>query len=154
MTSALSVVAAILTGLLAGLSLDRTVVAMPAWRHVGVEAWASCSRHADLGRGLVLYPLLGLGAPIMSVATAVAFVAESGPSGGSLPVYGAAIVSFGHALATGRAAPNMARVGRTEDSSELQRAFHQFERWQAVRAGLQVLAFALSLWALVALLGS
>jgi len=38
-----------------------------AWRKVGPEAWAAFSREADLGTGLVVYPLLGVGAPLPGV---------------------------------------------------------------------------------------
>ena len=41
--------AAILDGFLAGGNVDRIIVQMPAWRRVGVRAWAEYSRKADLG---------------------------------------------------------------------------------------------------------
>jgi hypothetical protein len=59
MTIVLATLAVLANGLLAGLSVDRSVVAMPAWRWVGVRGWAAFSRRADLGNGLVLYPLRG-----------------------------------------------------------------------------------------------
>jgi len=42
---------ALLDGLLAGSTVDRFVAGLPAWRQVGVVAWADYSRHADLGYG-------------------------------------------------------------------------------------------------------
>lgn len=78
MTVVLASLATLVGGLLAGLSLDRSLVALPAWRRLDVEAWAVFSRHADLGRGLVLYPVLGVGGPLLSVATAFAYVVETG----------------------------------------------------------------------------
>jgi hypothetical protein len=42
-------------------SLARTLVEMPAWRHLGPEAWAAFSRSADLGNGEIMYPLAGIG---------------------------------------------------------------------------------------------
>jgi hypothetical protein len=50
----LAVVATVFSGALAGLSIDRMVVALPAWRRVGLLGWANFSRHADLGNRLVL----------------------------------------------------------------------------------------------------
>lgn len=38
----------LLDGLLAGSTVDRFVAGWPAWKHVGVNAWAEYSRHADL----------------------------------------------------------------------------------------------------------
>jgi hypothetical protein len=151
---ALAVLTVLANGLIAGLSLDRSFVALPAWRQVGVEAWAAFSRHADLGRGMLLYPVLGLGGPLLAMATAVAFIVESGPASAVIPVFGSVALSVGHVLATARAGPNMLRVRRTNDGVELERAFTGFEHWQAVRAVLQVLAFGSSTWALVAVLGS
>ncbi len=54
--------AIVLTGLLAGISLDKALVQLPARRRMGVVAFAGFSRANDLGNGLVLYPLLGVGA--------------------------------------------------------------------------------------------
>jgi hypothetical protein len=153
-TVTLAVLTVLANGLIAGLSLDRSFVALPAWRRLGVEAWAAFSRHADLGRGIVLYPVLGLGGPLLGIATAVAFIVESGPAAAVVPVLGSVALSFGHVLATTRAGPNMLRVRHSEDAALLERAFAGFERWHAVRAVLQVLAFGVSTWALVALLAA
>lgn len=151
MTLLLAALACVAGGLLAGLSLDRSVVALPAWRLVGVEAWATFSRHADLGRGLVLYPLLGLSAPLLTLATAVSFALSNASSSAALPVYLAVVLSVGHVGATARAAPNMARVRQTDEPGELRNAFARFERWQAIRAVLQLAAFGANVWALVSL---
>jgi hypothetical protein len=152
MTIVLGVLAVLANGLLAGLSLDRSLVAMPAWRRVGIQAWATFSREADLRRGLVLYPLLGIGAPILSIGTAASFWAGTAQPVAALgSLAGAAALSIAHVLATTQAAPNMAKVGHLDDADGLWEAFGAFERWQAVRATLQVLTFGASVWALVVL---
>ena len=51
------VVAATVVGGLFGSLLDRALVATPAWRHLGVQAWVDYSRHADLGPGKIAYPI-------------------------------------------------------------------------------------------------
>jgi hypothetical protein len=155
MATMLAVLAVLANGLLAGLSLDRFIVALPAWRRVGVRGWAVFSRHADLGNGLVLYPLQGIGGPLLSIATAVAVWLGPSPSDAILPVATMALLSVAHVVATARGAPNMAKVHRLSEDDEagLRAAFAAFERWQAVRATLQVLTFATSVWALVALAG-
>jgi hypothetical protein len=156
MTILLATLAVLINGLLGGLSLDRSLVALPAWRRVGVRGWAAFSRHADLGNGLVLYPLLGIGGPLLSIATAVAYwLGPSGP-GAAAPVAAMVLLSIGHVVSTARAVPIMARVGRLTDDDEagLHEAFARFERWQTVRVTLQVLAFGASVWALVAFVGA
>jgi hypothetical protein len=61
-TFILLIAATFMGGLLAGGNVDRAFVAMPAWEQMGAIAWEQFSRHADLGNGLVLYPLEAFGA--------------------------------------------------------------------------------------------
>lgn len=89
---------------------------------------------------------------MVSAATAVSFIAQSGPAAAALPVYAAMLLSVDHLSATARAARQMLRVRRTDDRGELDKAFAGFERWQAIRASLQVVSFGANVWALVALL--
>jgi len=55
-TLGLVVAATVIGGLFSSL-LDRALVATPAWRHLGVQAWADYSRHADLASGKIVYPI-------------------------------------------------------------------------------------------------
>lgn len=118
MTIVLATLAVLANGLLAELSLDRSLVAMPAWQRVGVRGWAAFSRRADLGNGLVLYPLLGIGGPLLSIAIAVTFALGSSVPSAAVPVAIAVVLSIAHVLGTVRAAPAMARVGRLTDDDE------------------------------------
>jgi hypothetical protein len=38
---------------------------------LGAEAWAACSRHADLENGFVAYPLEALGGALLIISAAV-----------------------------------------------------------------------------------
>src|SRR3954470_20176450 len=58
----LIILALLVSGFLAGTNIDRALVLMPAWQQVGVSAWAEFSRHANLGNGLIVYPLAGFSA--------------------------------------------------------------------------------------------
>jgi hypothetical protein len=151
-TRRLVVAATALGGILAGGSLDRSAVQLPAWRRVGPVPWAVFSREADLGNGLIWYPLPGLGAPLLSIAAALAVRSDrAAPRSGAAPAYAAAVLSVGHVLATTRAAPSMLGVRRLgDDADALRGALARFERRQAVRASLQALTFAANLWSLVA----
>ena len=60
-------------GLLAGGNVDRAFVAMPAWEQVGPIAWGQFSRQADLGNGLLLYPLEAFGTTLLALAAAISF---------------------------------------------------------------------------------
>src|SRR2546430_4022751 len=70
--AALLIAAAIANGLLAGASLDKVLVQLPARRKIGLHAMAEYNRATDLGPGLILYPALGLGAPLLTIAAAMA----------------------------------------------------------------------------------
>jgi len=63
--------ASLANGLLAGGDVDRWLVGMPAWRSVGILAWANYSRSADLDNGFVLYPILAIGRARASRGAAV-----------------------------------------------------------------------------------
>jgi hypothetical protein len=104
----------------------------------------------------VLYPILGLSAPILSIAAAIWYVAAgSTPSSAVIPLVGGAILSIGHVVATSQAAPNMLRLRRVADDPQaVEQSLTGFERWQTVRAVLQAAAFGAILWSLVALLGT
>jgi hypothetical protein len=151
-TEILAVLAVVTGGLAAGMTVDRSIVALPAWRHLNVEAWAAFSRYADLGNGLYLYPAVGVSTWLLSMATAVVYTVQAGPSEAAAVVYAAAVVALIPVFATTRAVPNMLKVRHTDDDAQLMTAFAGFQKWNNVRAVGQTLGFALNVWALVLLL--
>ena len=70
-TQLLLAAATFLTGMLAGGVVDRVVVGGPAWQELGAQAWAQYSRLADLGTGLVAYPIEGIGSTLLTLAATV-----------------------------------------------------------------------------------
>src|SRR5437016_6105594 len=81
---ALLAVALILNGLLAGASLDKAITQLPARRKIGLRAMAEYHRATDLGPGLFWYPILGLGAPLLTLAAAVALLQGGDVSSGAI----------------------------------------------------------------------
>ncbi|SRR6266567_147914 len=137
---------------LSGSGIDRALIEMPAWQHVGALAWAAFSRWADLGtNGLFLYPFEKIGGTVFSVAAAIIFFVNRRnlPRAGALPIYGAALFALSSLLATTQAAPLMMSTAHISDPIGLQRALNGFEFWEAIRAGVQALTFCGNLWALV-----
>jgi hypothetical protein len=134
-TSLFLIVAALLLGSLAD-SLGRTLVEMPAWRHLGAEAWAAFSRRADLGNGAVMYPLVGIGGTVMILAAAIAFrLSPRRPLSVAIPLYVAALMAICVMLTTTQAAPIMLSLHRIGDRpAALQQAFEGFYRWDSIRA--------------------
>jgi hypothetical protein len=146
----LLVLATAMNGLLSGLNVDTALVKLPARRRIGAVAYATFARSNDLGNGLVIYPLLGIGAAFLAVlATVVAFASHSLMEL-TLPLSLASLLSLLHTAATARAAPVMLSIKEAPDEEALLTAkLDRFARWHAVRAVLQVLAFFMLLWSLV-----
>jgi len=141
----------VLTGIIAGASLDRVVVQLPGFRQVGLQAWAAFSQQADLGNGLFWYPALGVGSTILCILAGIVFRRDkAAPTSAAFPIYGAAVAAGLGLLATTQAAPHMLglREIHPDDLPRLQEAFDGFVRWHLVRALLQLLAFVLSVWSL------
>ncbi len=148
-TRGLILTATALGGIAAGTSFDKSIVQLSAWRRLGAAPWATFSRKADLGNGLIWYPPLGIGTMFFNLAAAVAVRRDrTVPPSVAVPTYAAALLAIGHMLATARAAPNMLSVRRTDDPGSLEEALDGFTRWQAVRTGLDALLFAANLWSL------
>jgi hypothetical protein len=146
------ITAFLLGDLVAG--FGRPLVENPAWRHVGVKAWAEFSRAADLGNGKIVYPVEGIGSALLIAAAAVSFrLSSHRPLSAAIPIYGAVLMQVGGLLMTTQAAPIMLSVARLEDDPVvLQRAFDGFARWGDLRAVFGFLGDCAALWALVAIL--
>jgi hypothetical protein len=146
----LLVLATATNGLLAGLNVDTALVKLPARRRIGVRAYAIFARGNDLGNGLVVYPLLGIGAVLLTVlATAIAFISHA--RGEVVPLLSfATLLSVLHTFATTRAAPIMLSLKNApDDEASLSAKLDRFAHWHTVRATLQVVTFFLLQWAIV-----
>lgn len=146
----LIVIATALNGMLAGGSLEGSLVKLPARRRIGVVAYATFARGNDLGNGLVVYPVWAVSAALLTfIATIVAYV-EQQSTGLVVPLTIASLTSVGHFLATSQAAPVMLSLRHTPDDEAILTAkLDKFERWSAVRTTLQVLTFFVLMWALI-----
>jgi hypothetical protein len=137
-------------GLLAGANTDTALVKLPARRRIGAVAYATFARGNDLGNGLVVYPLLGIGAVLLTVLVTVVAYIERSPIEVLLPLSIASLLSLLHTFATTRAAPVMLSIkDAPDDQAILTAKLDRFARWHAVRATFQVLTFFVLLWALV-----
>jgi hypothetical protein len=149
--------ATLLHGILAGVTIDRGLVGLPAWHEVGVVAWANYGRAADLGNGLVLYPALAIGGALFSLGAAVSLIWQpKRPPSVAIAVYLAAGLALGGLVLTFKAAPFMLSLRRTGngDLIHLQQAFDGFWFWSAIRGVMQVMAFAGNLWSLAEVMRS
>ena len=149
-TSALVLAATAANGLLAGASLDQSIKQLPARRRIGVIDYSAYSRASDLGNGIAFYGTLGVGAAALTIAAAVSAHRHEPQSRRTPPLYAAAGLAVLHSLATTRAAPTnfSQRKVPQDDETALAKIFDRFERWQTVRAALQVLNVGAMLWTL------
>ncbi len=151
-TGMLILAATVVSGLF-GSILDRALVATPAWRDLGVQAWADYSRHADLQAGYIVYPTGGILCWALVFASALAYrLDRSAPRQAGPPLYLAAVGAVGAILTTIVAAPVMMRVGQLSDTdtAALHDAFQTFTLWGVyLRGGCFAAIFVCSVWALV-----
>jgi hypothetical protein len=132
-------------------ALNRTLIEMPAWRHIGVSTWAAFSQWADLGPGLILYPSEAIGNTIFTLLAAVIFFLNRRRMARSLalPISAAVLCMLGILLATTQAAPTMLSTPHLHDLTSLQQAFNRFDFWDGVRAVFIVCYGVANLWGLV-----
>ena len=149
-TQLLLVAATLLTGLLAGGVVDRAIVGGPAWQELGAQAWAQYSRLADLGAGLLAYPIEGVGSTLLTLAATIShYVESSRVRGVTGPLYCAAAFSAAGLLLTARAAPIMLGLPALQTQPAVQKAFDQFLLWGLfLRGSADVLCFVALVWAL------
>jgi hypothetical protein len=149
-TRLLLAAATLISGILAGAVFDRVVVGSPAWHALGAEAWEQYSRRADLGAGLVAYPVEGIGATLLIVAAAVSHYFDGGGRRGiAIPLIFAVVFSLIGLLFTVKAAPIMLALATPQAPAALQRAFDEFFFWGLYcRGAADTLAFVASVWAL------
>lgn len=148
-TLVLIVFATALNGIAAGASLDQAIKQLPARHRIGVVAYSTYSKGADLGNGVPWYVSIGIGAVVLTIGAAIAALSQQIALETALPVYVAVVLSILHSLITSQAAPTMFSQRRHEnDEAALTKVFNRFARLHAFRALLQVVTFATLLWAL------
>jgi hypothetical protein len=133
----------VLTGLMAGGSVDRYIVQVPAWRHMDVLTWADYSRFAEFGNGLYLYPFEVLGSFILLfTTTTVVLMDKSRFRHIAWSVHLAAIFSTIGLVFTFFSFPIMLGIQTMGNNrAEMQAAFEKFHFWGLLRAVAQVLSF-------------
>jgi hypothetical protein len=148
-TRLLLVAATLVSGILAGGIVDRAVVGGSAWHELGAEAWVAYSRRADLGTGLVAYPVEAIGATLLIfAATLSSYFGRDAPRRVALPLYCALALSAAGLLLTAKAAPIMLGLATPQPAAAAQRAFDEFFVWGLyLRGAADTLAFAALLWA-------
>ena len=151
LTFILILAATVVTGLLAGASLDKALVQLPARHRLGIVAFAAFSRANDLGNGLIVYPAFGISAALLTILATTAAFLQGTPLAHSYLLYISALLAVLHSFTTARAAPNMLSLRRPAiDEATLAETFNRFAKWHNVRTTLQLLNFIMLVLAAVA----
>ncbi|MBO0756901.1 MAG: hypothetical protein J2P54_13655 [Bradyrhizobiaceae bacterium] len=134
---------------MAGSVEDRVFVGGPAWHALGPEAWLQLSRHADLGTGLIVYPIEGIGSTLLITAAAVStFVDGTRRLRKTFALYCAVAFSVAGLLLTVKA-PIMLNLSKSQSTASIQTAFDEFLTWGLYfRGSADILAFVALVWAL------
>lgn len=142
--------AIILLGLLAGVDVDRYIVQFPAFDHMDLGTWAEYSRHADLGNGLLLYPVEAIGSFLLLLAASIIMLLNKDTFKTiSVPLLTAVILAASGLLFSTFAAPVMLGVRDLGNDTELLRqAYASFYFWGFFRAIVQTLSFFAAVWTL------
>jgi hypothetical protein len=149
----LFLIAIAFNGILTGASLDQSIKQLPARHKIGLITYTKYSQAADLGKGIWFYAILGIGFALVTIASAVSAYIYGLNMNISMPLYVAAALAILHSLVTTQAAPiNFSQRKVDHDEEALKNVFNRFERWQTVRAILNVLIFSFMLWALYELI--
>jgi hypothetical protein len=142
--------ACIFTGLLAGENLDRYIIQVPAWHHLNILNWLEYTRRADLGNGLLFYPLEAITGFILLLTSSVIVVIDRNVfKHAAFPVYTATLLAAIGLILTFFAAPILLSLRTMGNNPVLaQEAFDRFHFFGLFRAIAQVLSFFVCVWAL------
>jgi len=143
------VVALVANGMLAGATLDQAIKQLPARHSIGIAAYSAYSRAADLSNGVPWYAGLGVGTTLLTLTAVVIGLRSTPTTRTRVALWSALIATFGHMAVTAVAAPlNFSQRDATSEAA-LTDVFDSFERLNALRAALQVVALSAMAWALL-----
>lgn len=142
--------ASILAGIVAGGDIFRYFIEVPAWRHLDINDWVQYSRHADLGNGIILFPLEAFSVAVLLIIPGILLMRDKTiHTRARLPIFLAAVFAVAGLLLTFMAAPFMLGLRSAGNEPQvLQYTFDQFHFWGAWRAVVQVLSFFCCIWAM------
>jgi hypothetical protein len=138
-----------LTGILCGASLDQSIKQLPSRHRLGMTAFSSYAKAADLKNGVLWYSILGIGSALTSIAVALVWKNELGIM---IPIYLAALFAICHSVCTMLAAPIYFKQKNVHDENSLQILFNKFEFISAIRSAFITLNFLCFIWAVATIL--
>jgi hypothetical protein len=142
----------VINGILAGGSVIRSLVELPAWKRINLSGFYEYACAADLGRGLILYPSIGIAAAVLVVLVTIDGYVDGVNLTAMTFLWISLILAIAHTITTTRAAPNMLSLRKAANNYETIRVvFDRFKKWQDLRAALQFLNLLTLMIAMVSL---
>lgn len=130
-TTWLLIATTVVTGVGAGATLDQAIKQLPARHKIGPAAYADYVRGADLGNGLVWYPILGIGTTLVTIATILVGFLNDRNSSTTAGLYAIAVGLAVQLGASVRAAPTLLGLRQGADPRS---TLDKFARSNAIRA--------------------
>lgn len=143
------VLAMALTGILCGASLDQSIKQLPARHIIGVKAFSTYAKAADLKNGVFWYAMLGVSSALASITCAVLAYVHHSPTSIAWPLYLGGVFAICHSICTSQAAPIYHSQKKTSDDETLTKIFDKFERIQTIRSLFICLNFLCFIWILI-----
>lgn len=142
--------ATIINAIMVGATLDQSIKQLPARHRIGPLAYASYAKAADFAGGLRYYPVLGAATLLATPAAATAGMLDQPTNHQAIALITAAAGAIAHTLVTARAAPTFLSLRQITDEQTAAAILNRFTHLQTLRATLQILTAAATIWALVA----
>ena len=114
-----------------------------------MKAFSAYAKAADLRNGVLWYAILGNGAALASITSAVLAYVYHCPTPVALPLYMGGVFATCHSICTSQAAPLYHSQKKTCNDETLRKIFNKFERIQTLRTLFIALNFLCYIWILL-----
>jgi hypothetical protein len=138
------------TGMLCGASLDQSIKQLPARHKIGMKAFSSYAKAADLKNGIIWYASLGITSVLSSVIIAI-LVWQQQETKIFLISYMGVFFAICHMICTLFAAPTYFKQKKIGDEETLRTLFKKFEFISTTRSIFITLNFLCFIGALAVL---
>ena len=137
-----------------GATLDQTFKQLPARHRIGATAYTTYARAADLGNGLIWYPIIGISTTLLCAAAVVTGLLDHPNPTRTTALIILAVGTVVFTAATSRAAPTLLTLRRGEvTEAQAQTTLNRFCRFNAIRAAGITLTVLAAVWALASAMG-
>ena len=134
-------ISVVFTGLLCGASLDQSIKQLPARRIIGAKAFSGYAKAADLKNGVPWYAVLGVGAALSSIMTAVLACVWHAWTTSTVLLVLSGLFAICHSVCTSLAAPLYHKQKKIEDEHQLELLLNKFSSIQVYRSVFIILNF-------------